>query len=518
MSRDRFGAISAIAWADVLERVRRFSFLATLGLVLWLGAGTFDGSVSVNVGDAQGFVNSAWAGGMMAVVAITFLSLLGFWIVKNAVARDERTGVGPILATTPLSRVEYTIGKATSHFLVLAAMTGVLVLCGLVLLLMQGRGSNGAGGPFDAFAYVAPFLFCGVPAFALTASIAILFETTPGLRGGWANALWIVVWTILLMTSMGAKTPLMDPWGILIVQKSMAAAAQAQLGVNPEHFSIEMNPGMARAEPVRFLWHGVTWTPAILLSRLAWLGVSIGIAALAAVPFHRFDPSRMRFRVALPGRAAAAAEKAKAKRPAIDWGAFLPGGLLGSELKLLVGGANGWWALGALGIAIACWIVPLAKAPATILVAAWIWPLLRWSSLGGRDAHAGTEAFVLTAPGALTRQLPAAWAAGVIVALVIGLGVGARQLLAADLAGFTAWFAGALFIPAFALALGLASRGPRLFEVSYAILWYIGPGNRTPALDFMGATGKGDPRVWFAATAIALAVAFALRARQLRGN
>jgi len=39
-----------------------------------------------------------------------------------------------------------------------------------------------------------------------------------------------------------------------------------------------------------------------------------------------------------------------------------------------------------------------------------------------------------------------------------------------------------------ALALGLLSRGNKLFEVVYMVLWYAGPVNRVAALDFRGAT------------------------------
>jgi hypothetical protein len=68
-----------------------------------------------------------------------------------------------------------------------------------------------------------------------------------------------------------------------------------------------------------------------------------------------------------------------------------------------------------------------------------------------------------------------------------------------------------------ALALGLLSRGPRLFEVLYTILVYLGPAHRTPALDFMGATGASHPAFWLAATALLLAVAGMVRARLSRG-
>jgi hypothetical protein len=91
---------------------------------------------------------------------------------------------------------------------------------------------------------------------------------------------------------------------------------------------------------------------------------------------------------------------------------LLPSGIVGSELRLLLAGANPWWWLVAAGLFVAGWVAPLSAARSGVLIAAWLWPLLRWSSLGSRDAQSGTEAFVLTAPRGLVRQLPAAWLAG----------------------------------------------------------------------------------------------------------
>lgn len=510
-------AMAALARADLLERVRRYSFLITLAFVLWLGIGTFDGSVSVDLDGSHGVVNAAWAGGMMGIVAITFLSLAGFWVVKNAVDRDERTGVGPILATTPLTRIEYTVGKALSHLLVLLTFVALLVLCGLVLLVVQG-GAAGAAGRFDPLVFLAPFVLCAVPALAFTAAIAILFETTPGLRGGAANALWLFLWSALFVFALGTENPLLDPWGILILQQSMAAAAQAQLGIDPSQFSISINPGQPGGTLRTFTWTGVAWTLPLVLSRLGWLAAAFGIAALAAVPFHRFDPARRGWsrRLRRPRSvAAAAAPAARARR----WSplAFLPSGIVGSELRLLVGGAGRWWWLVAIGLAVAGWVAPLPAARSGVLLVAWLWPLLRWSDLGARDARNGTEAFVLTAPRALTRQLPAAWLAGVLLTAAMGAGVGARLALTGDGSGALAWAVATLFIPALALALGLVSRGNKLFEVLYTILWYIGPSHRTPALDFMGVTGQSRPGTWLAATVLLLVLAFVVRARQLRG-
>src|SRR6185437_13110598 len=112
----RFNAIYHLARADYLERVRRSSFLIVLGLTI------IAGYIFVPARDAsyktlyfgpltaayRGIYNSAWIGTQMTLLASVWLSLIGFYLVKNTVERDVQTGVGQIIATTPLRKAQYT--------------------------------------------------------------------------------------------------------------------------------------------------------------------------------------------------------------------------------------------------------------------------------------------------------------------------------------------------------------------------------------------------------------------------
>src|SRR5205823_9611200 len=93
-------AIYAIGRADFLERVRRHSFLVTLLFAVYLGYAAATGQISLRLGEYRGVYTSAWIGVMVSLITTTFLSLVGFYIVKNAVERDRQTGVGEILAST----------------------------------------------------------------------------------------------------------------------------------------------------------------------------------------------------------------------------------------------------------------------------------------------------------------------------------------------------------------------------------------------------------------------------------
>jgi len=89
-------------------------------------------------------------------------------------------------------------------------------------------------------------------------------------------------------------------------------------------------------------------------------------------------------------------------------------------------------------------------------------------------------------------------------------------------AGLLGWAVGALFIPSPALVLGIWSGASKFFEGLYTLLWYIGPLNQVPGLDFTGnANGPQAGRIaliYWGIAAMLVAAAFFGRGRQLRGT
>ena len=61
-------ALYAMARADFLERVRRYSFLVTLAATVWLGWLVVRGQVVMRLGDYSGEMNGAWAGTLETVL------------------------------------------------------------------------------------------------------------------------------------------------------------------------------------------------------------------------------------------------------------------------------------------------------------------------------------------------------------------------------------------------------------------------------------------------------------------
>ena len=527
------GVVYAIARADFLERVRRYSYLITLLFAVYLGYAAGTGRISLRLDHYRGVYTSAWIGAMVSLVATTFLSIVGFYIVKNAVDRDRQTRVGEILAGTPLTKVSYLLGKFLSNFAVLVSMVVVLALAAVAMQFLAAEDRT-----FHARALLSPFLFLALPAMAMTAAMALLFETFSFLRGGFGNVLWFFLWSFGISLPVVTGLPQLDPSGLWLVHESMVPAARAGIPGYHDAFSLSV-----AAESVRvaagFHWNGVEWTAGVVTQRLAWTAAALALVLCGALFFDRFDPASSRRRSGASPRLEGAATQAgvapesATARPHIATsthltplasGALHSGAwrLLVAELQLALKGYRWWWYAVAGGLLIAQFAAPLDISRGPLLAVAWIWPILVWSALGTREARFGTEQLLFSCARILPRQFLAAWIAGILVAALTGLGAAVRLALAGQSAGLLAWAAGVLFIPSLALALGVWSGTSKFFEGLYTALWYAGPLNRVPGFDFTGsANGPQAGRyavIYLGVAATLVAAAFLRRARQLRGT
>ena len=60
--------------------------------------------IPIDLDGYRGVYNSAWIGAAVAMLAGAYLALASFYVVKGAINRDRETGVGQIIATTPISK------------------------------------------------------------------------------------------------------------------------------------------------------------------------------------------------------------------------------------------------------------------------------------------------------------------------------------------------------------------------------------------------------------------------------
>ena len=545
-------AIAAIARADFLERVRRYSFLLTMMFAIFLGYSAATGRIMIQLGGYRGVYTSAWVGALVALVTTCWVSLVGFYIVKGAIDRDRQTGVGQVLAATPLSKPSYALGKFVSNFAVLSSMVLVLAVAAVVMQIFLREDPR-----LDLFALLSPFVIVALPGMLLTAAVAVLFETLPMLRGGVGNVVWFFVWAFLGV-ALSAVTGIewLDPLGNMTMASSMISGAYAYIPGYKGGFAFTIAD-----KPVQvvqsFRWEGVPWTASQILLRLAWCGVAIVLVLFAAVVFDRFDSARMfgrsRRRAALAAAGAggvfangatlgngaaaavvsapigisvrqAAARIAGPRLTALAAGerssAF--GRLFVAELKLATKGLQWWWYAVAAGLLIAQATAPIATARQQLLGTSWLWLVLVWSGMGARETRFATRALLFSSARILPRQILASWLAGFVLAVSFGSVAGVRILATQGASALLPWIAGAALLPSMALALGVFSGTSKPFEGILTAMWYVGPMNRVSGIDYTGSS-NGASATHYAVEYLVLSVvllvaAAAIRSRQIRSN
>jgi len=536
----------AIARADFLERVRRPSYLVALGFMIYAAHLFLPPNharyATLRIANFRGLYNSHYVGAVCAMLASVFVSFAGFYLVKNAVETDRRTGVGAIVASTRVPTRVYLFGKFLSNLAVLASMLAVMAVAVAVIQWVRAEDRH-----IDPIAIAVPLLLVSLPVMALTAGTAVIFETTPGLRGGFGNVVFFFMWILMLSAGFGdGRSLLSDPAGSGTVLESATARCR-ELGLPIEGGGRSVGFNIKETgvwDLTTYDYRGVRWTGRLLASRLLWLLVGCMLPLAASLWFDRFDTSAARAGRSKRRRGSrvevATDTPSPATTPAVT---AVPGGrpagdpphvadlapatrgggyrtLLWAETAIQLRGRSRWWWLVAVALAVASALVPAGPARGVVHGLAWIWPLFLWSSMGVRERRYGTSDILFSTPRPLARQLASMWIVGVAIAAAAAIGVPARALVEGNPAAAWAWLGGAFFVPSLALACGVWTGSGKLFEVLYLMLWYAGPINQAPPLDYGGFTAAGlaagVPSFFALAGMAMLALAVAGRRRQIR--
>ena len=521
-------SILAIARADFLERTRRYSFFLALLFAVFLGYATATGKIFLQFDEYRGIYTSAWIGTLVALVITCFVSLVGFYIVKNSVQRDRSTGVGQILAATPLSKPAYAFGKFLSNFAVLSSLVAILAVAAVIMQFLVHEDSH-----FALWALLSPFLLIALPAIALTSVAALAFELLPLLRGGFGNVLWFFVWNFSLAAPILSARRWLDPMGLITVMDSLGAEARRYVPGYRGGMSFQIEVGQRVHVLPSWRWAGIAWDAHSVLLRLMWFAVACAIVLFAALFFDRFDTAKSTTRQKRSSKiippAAVQTNPATINSPVTTRLHLTPlptaranafFGIFAAELRLALFGLRWWWYVVAFGLLIAQLFAPLEISRGPLLASAWMWCVFVWSGMGARESSFATRPLLFSCANILPRQLPACFLAGLAVAALTGAGAAIRLALVGNASGLLAWLAGALMLPSLALFLGIAAGTSKPFEGLLTFVWYVGPMNHTPGLDFTGsanaAHGISYPLLYLALAAGFLVFSFFLRSRQLR--
>lgn len=484
--------ILTLAKYDFLQRVRSYQFLiisaASLAFAYILIPAPDDRYSTVRIGDYLGNYNSAWIAYVTAIMASTFISLLGYYLVNNSIRTDHHNKVGQIVAATRIENFHYLLAKFLGNFLVLLSVLGIIFLVSILLFFLYGQGY-----PFEIGQFLAAYLLVPVPAIAFIAALAILLEVIFKERSVLQNVVYFFLFAFMTVQSQELGLSF-DPFGAGMPTKAMEQQLLEQVPDIQDPF---LNIGfIIGQEPLqnRFNYKGMPFSFTFLLIRLFWLAAGIFIVFMSSRFFHRFE---------LNERLASARKKAKKMlkveengQQELDLGQLpklsrSPGILpvFKAELLMMLRKGKKWlWFLNLTGI-ILLFALPIDIAHTMVLPILWFLQVHRWADLVSKEKSHQMHYFIFSSYKPVQRLLSAQWLAAYAIAVTLALPLILRYALTGDLLLVATILTGALFIIALSSFLGIVTEGKRLFEILFFFITYLNV-NGAPFTDYFGAINQ----------------------------
>ncbi|WP_035178466.1 hypothetical protein [Alkalihalobacterium bogoriense] len=482
--------------SHVIKQMRSYSFLIVIGMSIFIGYASVP---SVNagyevfyIGGIRGIYNSAWLGGMVAMFSTLLLWLFGFYLLRSQISEDDRLQVGQIIAATPICNFRYLFSKGLSNFIVLLVIELIMIFAFMTMQLIRGESYQ-----LQIADYFLPFLFIVLPSLFVLASLTILFDVVPGLKGVIGNIVFFGLWIFFSVISIASPNSIVDLYGLDAIRSDMVEEAKVKysfLEISEEGGSFGYYP--IEGEISTFIWEGVHWQPNLLGQRLVWVLIALCIVLISSMIFKRFQNDSVKrsrerethfqaerkfnFRTELQQgfQFSPVVNEPKLKLFRVVW----------AECRLMLKGYSVWWYLlliGSILVSFFCSLESLRKWLPFIFVL----PIAIWSQLATRERQYFTRELILSSGSPVLRAI-AVWIAGVSITFLVSSGVMVRFLLDGQFPLFYSWLIGVFFIPTLGYSLGLVSGSRKLFEVFFMLWWYLGPVNGIPYLDFLGISNS----------------------------
>lgn len=506
----------AIAKVDLLGRLRRPATLVTFLLLcfvayLWVPDPS-SGQALMIVDNQRALYNSAAMALATGVLCSFLLGLVGYYLVSESLTRDARSRRGFVIAASPVSNLEYLLGKCLGNAVFLGALVLGYLVSSMAMQLVRGEA------PLEIGPYLLTYGLLAPPAIFFVSGIAVLFQAIPWLGGKLGDVVYFFIWMFMLAATITSQEASRGVSFASYIDVSGLAFCVGKLKAQTGTDSIAIGANSFETSSGIYVFSGIELDPVWLAPRLVSTflpaAVTLGLALLV---FHRFDPERLRLKAGTRG-------KGYLQR-------------LDTLVRPLVGRSLGWLlrglgrrpsALGAIGadvaltlilspmvaVALLACVVAGAVVPRAVLASGWLPATFAIvgvlvADVASRERRSGTAGMVAAMPGLPQHFTLWKLATTAVLAVAFTL-VPALRLGAADPRAAFVVLAGAVSIAAAATALGLLAGTPKAFIVLFLLFLYVvlNDQGRIPALDFAS---------FFTAPSPARAMAYLFGAAMLLG-
>jgi len=242
-------------------------------------------TVSITSPTASGVIRIGrlWHNSPYIVAKLTaVLSVVGLFaaalLIAPAVQRDFQHRAHPFFLSLPVTRADYLLGRFTGAF----GATLVVLAGGMAGVLAAALSiPSDFTGPYRLIALLQPLLLFAVPNLLLAGAICFAVATLSRSMAG------VYISTVVLMMVLGIGQSIVDE----ALQKGMVRGAWGYVGALAEPF------GAAALQIVTAAWspaernlRAIPMASFLLVHRLVWSGIALGLLAFTCRKFRRDEP------------------------------------------------------------------------------------------------------------------------------------------------------------------------------------------------------------------------------------
>lgn len=303
------GAVPRLSWLDQLRdskdtfkilvlteirlRARRWTTLFALFLMVYV---CWSMIVDPSSGYAMLTINSRrtlYTSSALAIGSATLLGLLllfaGFYLIRGRVGEDLRTGIGSLVAATPVSNRLFLISRWCGGVLyfMLLAYAGMAT----VMVLQLVRGEPG----LEVLVFLQTYTLTFLPLACYVVSIAVLFDSVPWLMGKLGDLVFFILW-VMQMSLLGeiVKPGSFGGSALFVFDFTgmMTLIANLQTIVTTTNFSVGGSSFDAALEPLRL--PSYAWGMKFVVLRFFSALFALIPLFMAFRFFHRYSPDRVK--------------------------------------------------------------------------------------------------------------------------------------------------------------------------------------------------------------------------------
>ncbi|MBR7799065.1 hypothetical protein [Undibacterium fentianense] len=288
-----FHLIGVLSFNEVRLRMRRLSSLIAVMLMVVLSwAMIVDPQSGMSLLSVQNarvlYTSSALAMGSASLLCF-LMALIGFYLVRGRVAEDVRSGIGAVIAATPVSNVAFLFSRWLGGICYMVALILTAMISIMLLQLLRGDG------PIQIQIYLQTYLLIMGPMIVFSVSAAILFDSVPFLLGKLGDILYFFMWMAqisILSKIESLAAGAISSWLLVDFSGLVTTVLIFKMHMLVDHISIgasSFDPKLAAITLPNYLWNGK-----FVLIRICSALTAFSLMLPAFVFFHRFSVDKIK--------------------------------------------------------------------------------------------------------------------------------------------------------------------------------------------------------------------------------